>query len=71
MYEVWIWDGGYIQGKKLRGKAKTVEAGLKKAAKKLKDVGVALPLQSEEGEGGEVWIDDDELRPVGILIPTK
>ena len=76
MYEVWITDGHYIQGKKV-GNADTPAQGAKKAAARLKkDFGFEGKLVREKDvaftrqkKSYDIWLDDvNDGRPLGILV---
>ena len=70
MYEVWETDGTYIQGKK-RGQnaTKNLETA-KNRAKKIKDFDhFEEPIKNSAYRKSDVvlWINDEELRPIGLI----
>ncbi|MDB4278129.1 hypothetical protein N9917_00830 [Deltaproteobacteria bacterium] len=74
MYEVWVTDGHYIQGRRLRGKAKTIEAAVTQITKALTKAGFKGPFQTEEHRTPEediLWVEDHEGLPVGIIVKTR
>jgi hypothetical protein len=69
MYEVWVFDGHYIQGRRV-GDAKTPASGVKLIRK----AGFTPPFTTErERRKGEtlVWVDDADGNPVGVLVQIK
>ena len=64
MWQLWEWNGNYIQGN-LISKHKTKAAAISKAKKKL---GKEIKLTEEERkEEHIVWIDNSNGTPIGII----
>jgi hypothetical protein len=64
MWEVWKWDGQYIQGKLLK-KYKKKESAVKYAKKTIK-----YKKASPRGRS-EIFLEDENHMPIGILINTE
>lgn len=65
MWEVWKWNGKYIQGKLLK-KYKTKESAVKYAKKTIKYKKIV-----KGDKRGEFFLEDKDNNPVGMIINNK
>ena len=65
MWEVWEWNGQHIKGKRIK-RAKTKETAVKHAKKAIK-----YKKMVKGKKRGEFFLEDEEGRPIGMLIEKK
>ena len=65
MWEVWEWDGQHIKGKRIK-RSKTKETAVKHAKKAIK-----YKKMAKGKKRGEFFFEDEEGRPIRMLIEKK
>ena len=68
MFEIWITDGTYIQGKKI-GTVGDLRDAVKKGKARLEKEGHETPIRSSRDKK-DTWLDDANGMPVGVIIET-
>ena len=65
MWEVWEWNGRHIKGERIK-RSKTKEAAVKHAKKAIK-----YKKMVKGKKGGEFFLEDEEGRPLGMIIENE
>ena len=65
MWEIWEWNGHYIQGKLRKKNIKSKQSAIKDAKKNIKF------KRTASGSKNELFLEDENGMPVGIIIRSK
>ena len=66
MHYIYLWDGRYIQGKKV-GEAKTAKEAWQIAKSLLSEAGFQGPFK-KKSDKRDIWLDDRNGNPVGLIL---
>lgn len=70
MYELYLSNGRYIQGRKVGRSSKNIELLKKRALKELKAETLHF-VDELDTDSKCIWIDDTTHTPVGLIKPVK